>query len=35
MGYIVHSGGDEGVGTWMYFDKENKTGKPKTDQSRH
>lgn len=27
LGYIGHSGGDAGVGTWMYFDKENKTGR--------
>lgn len=26
-GYIGHSGGDAGVGTWMYFDKVNKTGR--------
>ena len=27
LGYIGHSGGDAGVGTWMYFDKEKKTGR--------
>ncbi|MFC4268746.1 serine hydrolase domain-containing protein [Polaribacter marinivivus] len=27
FGYIGHSGGDAGVGTWMYFDKEKKTGR--------
>lgn len=27
LGYIGHSGGDAGVGTWMYFNKENKTGR--------
>lgn len=27
LGYIGHSGGDAGVGTWMYFDKKNKTGR--------
>lgn len=26
-GYVGHSGGDAGVGTWMYFDKSNKTGR--------
>ncbi|MBG6129156.1 CubicO group peptidase (beta-lactamase class C family) [Aquimarina sp. EL_43] len=27
LGYVGHSGGDAGVGTWMYFDKEKKTGR--------
>ncbi|WP_124979700.1 serine hydrolase domain-containing protein [Nonlabens xiamenensis] len=27
LGYIGHSGGDAGVGTWMYFDKKNSTGR--------
>ena len=27
LGYIGHSGGDAGVGTWMYFNKEKKTGR--------
>ena len=27
LGYIGHSGGDAGVGTWMFFDKEKKTGR--------
>ncbi|WP_417359406.1 serine hydrolase domain-containing protein [Galbibacter sp.] len=27
LGYIGHSGGDAGVATWMYFDKEKKTGR--------
>lgn len=27
LGYVGHSGGDAGVGTWMYFNKENKTGR--------
>jgi len=27
VGYIGHSGGDAGVGTWMYFNKESKTGR--------
>lgn len=27
QGYVGHSGGDAGVGTWMYFDKNNKTGR--------
>lgn len=27
LGYIGHSGGDAGVGTWMYFDKKKKTGR--------
>lgn len=27
LGYIGHSGGDAGVGTWMYFDKEKKIGR--------
>ena len=27
LGFIGHSGGDAGVATWMYFDKENKTGR--------
>lgn len=26
-GYIGHSGGDAGVATWMYFNKEKKTGR--------
>ncbi|NMM47760.1 serine hydrolase domain-containing protein [Marinigracilibium pacificum] len=26
-GYIGHSGGDAGVATWMYFNKEEKTGR--------
>ena len=27
LGYIGHSGGDAGVATWMFFDKEKKTGR--------
>ncbi|MEM9078248.1 MAG: serine hydrolase domain-containing protein [Bacteroidota bacterium] len=27
LGYIGHSGGDAGVGTWMFFNKEKKTGR--------
>lgn len=27
LGYLGHSGGDAGVGTWMFFDKEKKTGR--------
>ncbi|MEO0903010.1 MAG: serine hydrolase domain-containing protein, partial [Bacteroidota bacterium] len=27
LGYVGHSGGDAGVATWMYFDKEKKTGR--------
>ncbi|WP_289645378.1 serine hydrolase domain-containing protein [Maribacter aestuarii] len=27
LGYIGHSGGDAGVATWMYFDKEKKIGR--------
>ncbi|MCX2743780.1 serine hydrolase [Mangrovivirga sp. M17] len=27
LGYIGHTGGDAGVGTWMFFDKEKKTGR--------
>ena len=27
LGYAGHSGGDAGVGTWMFFDKEKKTGR--------
>lgn len=27
FGYIGHSGGDAGVGTWMYFNKEKLTGR--------
>ena len=27
LGYVGHSGGDAGVGTWMYFDKKKKTGR--------
>lgn len=27
FGFIGHSGGDAGVATWMYFDKEKKTGR--------
>jgi len=27
LGYTGHSGGDAGVATWMYFDKEKKTGR--------
>ena len=27
LGYVGHSGGDAGVGTWMFFDKEKKTGR--------
>lgn len=27
LGYIGHSGGDAGVGTWLYFDKKTKTGR--------
>ncbi len=27
LGFIGHSGGDAGVATWMYFDKEEKTGR--------
>lgn len=26
-GYVGHSGGDAGVGTWMYFDKNTKMGR--------
>ncbi|TKD57938.1 serine hydrolase [Flavobacterium sp. ASW18X] len=26
-GYVGHSGGDAGVGTWMYFDTDKKTGR--------
>ncbi|SFT02509.1 CubicO group peptidase, beta-lactamase class C family [Zhouia amylolytica] len=26
-GYVGHSGGDAGVGTWFYFNKEDKTGR--------
>lgn len=26
-GYVGHAGGDAGVGTWMFFDKETKTGR--------
>ncbi|MBR9845390.1 MAG: beta-lactamase family protein [Algicola sp.] len=27
LGYVGHSGGDAGVATWMFFDKEKKTGR--------
>ena len=27
LGFIGHSGGDAGVGTWLFFDKEKKTGR--------
>jgi CubicO group peptidase (beta-lactamase class C family) len=27
FGFVGHSGGDAGVATWMYFDKEKKTGR--------
>ena len=27
MGYVGHSGGDAGVGTWMYINKEDKTAR--------
>ena len=27
LGYIGHAGGDAGVATWMFFDKEKKTGR--------
>lgn len=27
LGYVGHSGGDAGVGSWMYFNKETKTGR--------
>jgi CubicO group peptidase (beta-lactamase class C family) len=27
LGYVGHSGGDAGVATWLYFDKEKKTGR--------
>lgn len=27
LGYIGHSGGDAGVATWLYFDKEKKSGR--------
>lgn len=27
LGYVGHSGGDAGVATWMYFNKETKTGR--------
>ena len=27
LGYVGHSGGDAGVGTWLYFNKEKKTGR--------
>jgi CubicO group peptidase (beta-lactamase class C family) len=27
LGYVGHSGGDAGVGTWMYFNKKTKTGR--------
>lgn len=27
LGYVGHSGGDAGVGTWMFIDKEKKTGR--------
>jgi len=27
LGYVGHSGGDAGIATWMFFDKEKKTGR--------